>query len=281
MIYVGEVMNSSDSVDSLPDSELRDLIRAKRMLEKPGFTARMANLVGGPVEKGFAMLPKGWSQTVHRAVRSALLRALELALVTLPKGGKRKSSDMLHKIMVGASGAAGGAFGLPALPLELPVSTTLILRSIAEIARDEGHDLSDFRIRLACLEVFALGGKQADDDAAESVYWAVRAALGKAVSEAASYFAQKGIVEKSAPAIVRLISAIAARFGVVVSEQIAAKAIPVVGAAGGSIVNVAFMDHFQQMARGHFIVKRLEAKYGQDKIKELYHSIPASEQAKA
>jgi hypothetical protein len=41
------------------------------------------------------------------------------------------------------SGAAGGTFGLAALPVELPVSTTIMLRSIAEIARSEGEDLSD------------------------------------------------------------------------------------------------------------------------------------------
>jgi hypothetical protein len=56
----------------------------------------------------------------------------------------------------------------------------------------------------------------------------------------------------------------------VVSEQVAAKAVPVVGAVGGSIVNVLFMNHFQDMARGHFIVKRLEAKYGPETVKGVY-----------
>jgi hypothetical protein len=105
----------------------------------------------------------------------------------------------------------------------------------------------------------------------------VRAALSRAVAEAASYFAEKGILEKSAPAVARLISAIASRFGVVVSEQVAAKAVPIVGAAGGSLVNVLFMDHFQNMARGHFIVRRLESKYGPDAVREAYDSIALPE----
>ena len=142
-----------------------------------------------------------------------------------------------------------------------------MLRSIADIARSEGHSLSTMQTRLSCLEVFALGGRSSRDDATESSYWAVRAALARAVSEAASYMAQRSVLEKSAPAVVRLIAAISSRFGVVVSEQLAAKAVPIVGAAGGSLVNVLFMDHFQDMARGHFIVKRLEAKYGIDVIK--------------
>jgi EcsC protein family len=60
---------------------------------------------------------------------------------------------------------------------------------------------------------------------------------------------------------------------VTVSEQVAAKAIPILGAAGGSLVNVLFMDHFQNMARGHFIVKRLEKKYGIEGVREAYDSI--------
>jgi EcsC protein family len=67
-----------------------------------------------------------------------------------------------------ASGAAGGAFGLPTLPIELPVSTIIMLRSIADIARNEGEDLSDPETALSCLEVFALGGRAKSDDASES-----------------------------------------------------------------------------------------------------------------
>ncbi len=68
-------------------------------------------------------------------------------------------------------------------------------------------------------------------------------------------------------------NAVAARFGVVVSEEVAAKAVPIIGAAGGSIVNVMFMSHFQELARGHFIVKRLEAARGIDQVRAAYNSL--------
>jgi hypothetical protein len=70
--------------------------------------------------------------------------------------------------MSGVSGAVGGFFGLPALALELPVSTTLLLRAIADIARSEGEPIKSTESRLACLEVFALGGNSRSDDATES-----------------------------------------------------------------------------------------------------------------
>lgn len=258
---------------TLQARDLQDLRRAKALLENPGLAMRMANLIGTPIEKGFKLLPRGWSEAVHTAARSALMRAMEVAVASLGRRPRFGASEKFHKILVGASGGLGGAFGLAALPIELPVSTTFMLRSIADIARSEGHDLRSASVKLACLEVFALGGTSTADNASESGYWAIRAALAKAISEAAAYMAQRGAVEGSAPAMVRLITAIAARFGVIVSEQVAAKAVPVIGAASGSVINILFMDHFQDMARGHFIVKRLEAKYGVGRIREAYEAL--------
>jgi hypothetical protein len=258
----------------LSPKDLEDLASAKALLENPGLTARLANIVGMPIEKGMAMLPQGWTVTVQKAVRTSLFRALEIAVATIKPHPRQRSSEFLHKLMVGASGGVGGAFGLPALAIELPISTTIMLRSIADIARTEGHDLHSIETKLNCLEVFALGGRRNEDDGADSSYWAVRAALSRAVSEAASYFAEKGLLEKSAPAVARLISTIASRFGVIVSEEVAAKAVPIVGAAGGSLVNVLFMDHFQNMARGHFIVKRLERRYGVEEVRDAYSRLP-------
>jgi hypothetical protein len=269
----GAPMDKPPIIAPMTQAELRDLAAAKLLLENLGFGMRLAGLIGSPVEKGFDLLPRGWSNTVNRAARAALMKALELAVASLGKRGRRGSREFLHKVLAGTSGSIGGVFGLAALPVELPVSTTIILRSIADIARSEGHDLSRIQTRLECLEVFALGGTTAGDDAVESAYWLTRAALGQAVSEAASHLAQKGAIKESAPAIVRLVNAIASRFGVLVSEELAAKAVPVIGAAGGGLINVMFINHFQDMARGHFIVKRLEGQYGLARVKEGYERI--------
>ena len=50
----------------------------------------------------------------------------------------------------------------------------------------------------------------------------------------------------------------------------AAQAVPVIGAAGGALINTLFMDHFQDMAHGHFTVRRLERKYGEEVVKLAY-----------
>jgi hypothetical protein len=65
--------------------------------------------------------------------------------------------------------------------------------------------------------------------------------------------------------LVRLIAQIASRFGVVVTQKLAAQAVPLVGALGG-----AFIDHFQEVARAHFVIRRLERRYGKDAVRAAY-----------
>ena len=253
--------------------ELRDLHRAKSLLESRSFAIKLSNLLGSPIDAGFALLPKKWSGTINRAANAALFKALEVAVATTGKKSVKPASNRWHKILAGASGGVGGAFGLAALAVELPISTTIMLRSIVEIARSEGHDARDWATKVACLEVFALGGSKKASDPSETPYWVTRLALSQSVKEAASHLAQKGAVERTAPALARFVGAVASRFGVMISEEVAAKALPVIGAVGGGVINVIFMNHFQQMALGHFIVLRLEKIHGQASVREQYDAV--------
>ena len=255
-----------------PD-DLTALRRAKELLERPSFLVKLTSLLGTPIEKGLTRLPERWSETVSRATTHALNQSLRLAITTLDRGPGTPSSDAGHKLAAATSGAVGGAAGLAALAIELPISTTIMLRSIADIARSEGEDLRDPTARLACLEVFALGGPSSADDAAETGYWAVRLGLATATSRAAQHLATRGLADDSAPALIRLITAIAVRFNVVVSEKAAAQAIPVVGAMGGAAINTLFIGHYQDMARGHFTIRRLERVYGQDVVRREYERL--------
>ena len=263
--------------------DLTDLATAKRLLETPGLAARLTSLLGTPLERGFHLLPANWNARIQAATHRALEKALTVALGTMadpptsataPTTAPRSPGNRLHKGLVAATGAGGGAFGLAALAVELPISTTIMLRSIADVARSQGEDLASIPGRLACLEVFALGGRSPGDDASESGYFLVRAALAKAIGEATEHIAARGAARESAPALVRLISVIAARFGVVVSEKAAAVAVPVLGAAGGAAINVLFLDHFQRMAQGHFTVRRLERTYGGEAVRAAYLRLP-------
>lgn len=222
------------------------------------------------IEKSFALLPANWATVVEDATQKAIETALDAALLTVDHDQTGSSYDLLHKAAVAVAGGVGGAFGLISLPLELPVSTTIILRSIATIARSEGETIRDPEVKLQCLAVLAMGGSGKTENATEISYFAVRSALAGAVTDATMHLAQKGLAQQGAPALVRLITAVAAYFSVTVSEKLAVQSLPVLGGVGGAILNTIFMDHFQMMARGHFTVRSLERTYGEEMVKNAY-----------
>ncbi|WP_175890986.1 EcsC family protein [Burkholderia cepacia] len=258
------------------------LWRAKQVLESPSLTMKLTGMLGAPVEKMIARLPDFATGKINDATQLALRKCLNIALRTLgkppaPDAEPDKPSNLLHKLAVATTGAAGGAFGFLALPVELPVTTTLIFRSVCDIARSEGEDLGSVDTQLQCLAVLGMGGnpdKQEED--ADLGYFVLRGALAQAISKASSDITTKGIAAHSSAAVFKLVQTVASRFSVQVTEQMAAKSIPAIGAVLGATVNTLFIDHFQQMAHGHFTVRRLERKYGPAAVKAAYQAIDVS-----
>jgi hypothetical protein len=266
---------------TLQAADTQALSDAVRALERPGVGARIANVVGSPIERLIGMLPARATAVITAAARKAIGGALNLSLRTLATNGPLaghappRAANGWHKLASAASGAVGGAFGLAALAVELPVSTTIMMRSIADVARAEGADLADRQVQLECVMVLALGGGNPDDDAAEVGYFAVREAMTRAVASAAAHLARHGMAKDGAPALVRLIALIAQHYSVNVTEKAAAQLVPLIGAVGGAAINTIFIDHFQSCARGHFAVRRLERKYGEAVVREKYAELVA------
>jgi hypothetical protein len=266
--------------NGMNESDLNDLRTAVGLLENPGFGAKLAHFVGSPIEKAIALLPDQATRAIVSATHKAIQGALALSLMTLdspPAGAPAPAaSNWWHLAATATSGAVGGAFGWLALTIELPISTTLIMRSIADVARSEGANLADLQIQLECVQVLALGGGPSRDDATEIGYFVAREAMSKAVSEAAIHLSRNGLKKGSAPAIVRLISLIAQRYSINVTEKAATQLVPVIGAIGGAVINTVFIDHFQNMARGHFVVRRLESRYGLSIVRQNYQELKRS-----
>ncbi|HEY0794776.1 MAG TPA: EcsC family protein [Acidisarcina sp.] len=261
--------------------EARDyaaLREAVERLEHQSFAMSIASRVGVPMERLMRMLPAGAQNAIGTAVNKALEQCLRVALSGRtggpPLGAMTPAPrNRAHKWMTGATGAAGGFFGLAGLAAELPVTTTLMLHSIAEIARSNGEDLSRPENALACLEVLAFSPDSKAADPIESAYYATRAALAQATREATAYLAEKGLVKRGAPALLQFLSKIGARFGIEVSEKAAAQLVPIAGAVGGMAVNVMFTAHFQRLAEGHFAVRRLERIYGPALVQQEYERL--------
>ncbi|MFC7476270.1 EcsC family protein [Dankookia sp. GCM10030260] len=247
---------------TLPDAALAELDAAVVVLEGTSLPVRLAALVGGSVDALKRRLPEVAQRGLDEAVRRALEAAMQAALRSAPGRTGPLPNDWLHRGLIAASGVAGGAFGLPGTLLELPVSTTLLLRQVAAVAAEQGEDLADPQVQAECMKVFALGGRNPGDDDAESGYFALRVALAEAVQTAVG----RGVAQF----LPGFLGAIAARFGAPVAFKLSAQAAPVIGAAGGAAVNLAFLEHFRGIARAHFTIRRLERRHGPALVRAAY-----------
>ena len=250
-----------------------DLLRSAYMaLEHPSLAARLSGVVGTPIEIAVHLLPRAWYRRLQSVAEKAITKSLRTALATMHRQ-EPSAHELYHKALVAGTGGLGGFFGLPGLVLELPITTTLMMRGIAEIARDEGEDVDSVETQLACVQVFALGGTTETDDAAETGYYGVRMALSGYMTAAFAQVAQHGFQAESAPVVLKAISMIANRFGVTLSQRAAVQIVPVVGAVSAAAVNTVFMQHFQSVARAHFTVRRLERKYGEAFVRARYREL--------
>jgi hypothetical protein len=266
----------------LSPTDLITLTEAYSRLENPSLAIRLSSAVGMPVEAVAKQLAKKAPSSVMDVVDVSTRRAIEFVMLntirTLSGEGAGSASPRLHKAAAATTGAVSGFFGIQALIIELPVTTGIMFRSIVDIARAEGESPQDSETIVNAMQVFTMGSGLSDkDDAAETSYYGARLALGKAVSDALQYLATHGVRNASAPVLMRFVSAIASRFGVVVTQKAMAQALPIIGAVGGGLVNTMFISHFQDMARGHFAIRRLEREYGVDVVREAYQLLVVDE----
>ena len=256
---------------SLSASEIQFVKEAQAFLENPSFLMKAANLVGKPLDRGLKMLPAGVQTKIHGAVESSMKKGLEVVSKSVVQEAKSfegaiessRKQGWFHTAASFGTGALGGFFGVASLPIELPVTTAIMLRSIVSTARDFGHDISSPDVQLECLYVLSLGSS--GDKAVNSAYWTSRLAFTDIIRQAA-----REIEKTSGPLLVRFLAQVAARFELVVSEKAMAELVPVVGALGGGAINAAFSEHFNTAARFHFGIRALEKKHGEDVVQAAY-----------
>ncbi len=219
------------NINTLSDKSMQELRWSYQRLEHPSFSARLSNVLAEPIEEAISLLPKDWQIRSDKTLKANTYRTVRVALFSMRTGGPPASSHpVLHKPAAMGTGAAGGWIGPLALLVDLPLTTTLILRSIAHIARSEGEDLTSEESRIACVPVFALGARTKEDEQADVGYYALRTILGfHFVRDIAEYAANA--TGPHIPAFVELTRGIAARFGVVISDAAAVRMVPIAGAA--------------------------------------------------
>ncbi len=292
---IGDLPPAAAGGGTLPPEARAELARALAMLHGGGRLARAAGAVARMA--GFAAAPlmrlgaraagiTGAHGLPGRAVlqpviEATMAKAFDVAVIALDET-ERFATPGRARFAAAVSGAAGGALGLPGFLPDAAFTTMLILRNIASIAKEEGEDLSLESTRRACLEVFTFGAPTqrqpapvgglrtafTEETAAHDPAGPRQPFAGEpegADSEGGYWGAR--LVLQGSP-IVKLMSEAAARFGLVLSEKLALQVVPIAGAAGGALVNTAFLDHYRALAKGHFAIRRLERLYGASQVRE-------------
>jgi hypothetical protein len=247
----------------------RDSLRTvlERLESGRGLVVRLADLMGGALGRATRMgarslgVPGPLQSRMRGVAEAALARAYDVAILGLGlTETDPRRAGLLRRAAVMVSGAAGGFVGMAGFLPDATITTLSIMREIAAIARQEGEDLSSPGARRACLEVFAL--RSPDDEAAE----AGESELG--------YFSAR-LLMQGRP-MVMLMSEIAARYGVTLSQKFALQAVPIAGALTGAALNAAFLAHYRDVARAHFTIRRLERQHGAGTVQDAAQAIRAA-----
>ncbi|MFN0115793.1 MAG: EcsC family protein [Paracoccaceae bacterium] len=217
---------------------------ARRHRAAGGIGMKLVSLAGGTAQNLLERLPDRVKDRLEEATASALERALDAAAVS--RGMVADRGDWLNSVVTAALGAAGGAGGLPTALAELPVTTTILLRSIQGIAAEHGFDPADDSTRADCIRVFASAGPLTNDDAADLGFLAARVTI-------------------SGRTLQTLIAKVAPRLSAVFGQKLAAQAAPVAGAVTGAWINYVFTSYYQEMARVHFGLRKLAEETGEDR----------------
>ncbi|WBU63204.1 EcsC family protein [Paracoccus aerodenitrificans] len=214
---------------------------ARRYIEARGLAMEIIERIGGGGEQLMKRLPGFMRSRIDRGVETALRRTFRVASAS--RGVLRDRGDWFNRMGTTAAGAVGGAAGLTGAVVELPVTVTILLRAILEIADEHGFDTRDDRIQAEALRVFASGGPLAEDDSTDTGLLAARLTVSGRTLQA-------------------LITSLAPQIATRLIAKVGAQAVPVLGAVAGASINYTFARYYQNMARVHFGLLRLSQETG-------------------
>jgi len=233
---LGEVLEQGARSLTATDVEAELDAIAKRYRAAGSFGLRLLNTLGGGTEDLMRRLPAPLRKTVDVAAEQALHLAVRGAARsrTLLPDQPAQTNRWISTTM----GMVGGAAGLPGALVELPATTTFLLRSIQGVAVTHGFDPRSVTARYDAIEVFASAGPMAHDDGADTGFLTMRLGL-------------------SGSGLSQLIAVVAPRLAVALGPKLAAQMVPVLGAVAGGSVNYIYAGYYQEMAHVHFALRRL------------------------
>ncbi|MBB94036.1 MAG: protein EcsC [Rhodobacteraceae bacterium] len=209
---------------------------AARYRAASGPALRVLNMAGSQADALIDRLPAGVRDNLVDATEAALrlsMRAADSSRAAVPD-----QKRWVNTAVASALGAAGGFGGAPTALMELPVTTTLLLRSIQGAARAEGFDPAAESVTFDCIRVLSAAGPLEDDDGADLGFYTLRMTL-------------------TGGAVQKMISAVAPRLALVMGQKLATQTVPILGAVAGATTNYVYARYYQDIALVHFGLRRL------------------------
>ena len=216
------------------DTEITHLAKRYHMATGPGL--QLLNLLGGQVEGLIDSLPMTLRDQLGSATEAALRTALDAALES--RRAVPDQAGWLNTVVATAMGAAGGFGGMTSSLLELPVTTTILLRAIQGAATEQGFDPDLESVRFDCIKVIGSAGPLSYDDGADLGFLSARLAL-------------------SGTNVQRLIVTVVPKLATALGQKLAAQTIPILGAIAGATTNYVYINYYQEMAFVQFRLRRL------------------------
>jgi hypothetical protein len=168
-----------------------------------------------------------------------------------------------------AEGIPGAQLVIPSLILtDVTSSMTLLSRHTCRIATAYGYP-SRRPDNLPHLMAAMAPQSESSDEG----YLALKTAVVTSIRESGQFMARtagavldRQVLEREAPQMIRLITYVADRLGIVITEKELGVLVPIAGAILNSTINVAFQQVGHQTAKDYFRRLILEDRYGEDLI---------------
>lgn len=201
-----------------------------------GVGVQLLNILGGKAENLLDRLPV----QVRAGLTDATERALSLAMKAAQNSRRvaPEQKEWVNTALTTAMGAAGGAGGLPTALVELPATTTVLLRTIQDVAVEYGFDPASENVQFDCIRVFSAAGPLEVDDGADLGFISLRLTL-------------------TGGAMQKMIATVAPKLAAALGQKLAAQSVPVLGAVAGASANYVYTRYYQQIAHVHFGLRRL------------------------
>ncbi|WP_121063046.1 EcsC family protein [Chachezhania antarctica] len=216
------------------DSQLDALAVRYRKASGPGIA--LLNTLGLQAETMIDRLPVPIRDRLSVVTESALTQAMRAAHFS--RRAVPDQSRQVNALVAGAMGAAGGFGGLATSMIELPATTTMLLRSIQGVAVKHGFDPASESVQFDCVRVLADGGPLTSDDGADTGFFTTRLSV-------------------TGPAMRTLVSRVLPGLSESLGRKLATRTVPVLGAVTGAATNYVYAQYYQDLAHVGFGLRKL------------------------